>query len=283
VCSLAAAAASSLDTTFFDLTGHLGAASVLATARDAGIDWMWDGSFQRMDLRTVDPASLTGPSSAAHLTDDLGLGRYAITVLDNANGMATLAANGHRSQVHFVREVLQAGTPVYTESLVTTKLGLTDGQFADLDAALGANAAGHFSDQWQTAAKAGEWADTGVPGQNSDVWTVGYTKVLATAVWVGSATGKPLVGARSGAGVDGAEVASPIFQQYLRTVTPSLFPNPTPAMQQFDLEAFTGTLTPPGSVGSASVMGRTIQTGQELTTPAIIGHAIHAGLHFVLP
>ena len=41
----------------------------------------------------------------ASSTPILGIGQYPITVMDHANGMATMAAGGLRAKAHFVQKV----------------------------------------------------------------------------------------------------------------------------------------------------------------------------------
>jgi len=249
-CTLSDAAVASLNIPFFDLTIHLGAANVLETARDAGVDFMWDGDGKRQDLSAA--PSMSPDMVPHHFGNELGIGQYPITVVDHANGMATMAYGGKRSDVHFVMTVKQDGNTVYSEKLGVTKdLHLTPEQVADLDATLVKVSAGHFSDTWQTAAKTGTWewraAD---PDKNSHVWTTGYTKAMATAVWVGTKSGKALHSRQAGYAVYGNNFAGPIFQQYMRDATQALFPHPDASMLHFDGAANTGNLMPNGAVAS---------------------------------
>jgi hypothetical protein len=268
-CTMSQAAIASLSVPFFDITANLGAANVLATARDAGIDDMWDGNYVRRDLRTADTATMV-PN---HFGIDLGIGQYPVTVLDQANAMATMAAKGKRAQAHFVKEVIQKGLPVYSEALVTTDLGVTPGQFADLDATLVQVTAGHFSDTWQCASKTGEW---GIPVGNyvpvRDVWTVGYTNTLATAVWLGTKSGRALDSRQYGlSSIYGNNFVGPIFRAYMADMMKALFPNPTPTQLHFDPATNTGTLNPVGSTtspGSPASAGTTPAPASTTSLPA---------------
>ena len=102
-CSLIEATTASLTIPLYSVAEQVGASAVIDQARAAGIEAMWtagtaEGPGQRYDL--------TGPS-AADLTpepfgSDVALGVYPVTVLDQANAMATFAAGGRRSAAHFV-------------------------------------------------------------------------------------------------------------------------------------------------------------------------------------
>ncbi|MGE5156129.1 MAG: transglycosylase domain-containing protein, partial [Betaproteobacteria bacterium] len=262
VCPLWKAAVNSLNIPFFDLTLHVGAANVLATARDAGIDSMWDAHGKRQDLRTADIAATMVPN---HFDTVLGIGQYPITVQDHANGMATMAAGGKRAEAHFVIKVLQDGKPVYSEKLGIVKdLGLTSGQIGDLDAALkqvstsvpsstgGVN--WNLSNSWDVATKTGTWEwRPNVTDKNAHVWTVGYTKAIAAAVWLGTKSGSylnPKAGQGGSGNVFGNNYAGPIWHQFMTTVASELFPNADNSLRKFDAPGNTGNVMPAGAVAS---------------------------------
>ena len=108
---------------FFALAQTLRPAAVVDMARAAGIDSMWllpaavaeptnesDGQpRQRIDLGS--------PAADSAFGAGVGLGDYPVTVLDQANGMATLAAEGVRAEAHFVRRVSKGSTVVYGEDV----------------------------------------------------------------------------------------------------------------------------------------------------------------------
>ncbi|NLB89119.1 MAG: PBP1A family penicillin-binding protein [Syntrophomonadaceae bacterium] len=55
---------------------------------------------------------------------------------------------------------------------------------------------------------------TGTTTDSKDLWFVGYTKELVTAVWVGNSDGKPVTGYRT----YGGTVAGPIWRDYMNTL-----------------------------------------------------------------
>ncbi len=258
-CTLSDAAVASLNIPFFDLTLHLGAANVLQMARDAGIDYMWapiNGQSVRQDLRNADIPATEVPN---HFGNELGIGQYPITVLDHANGMATVAAGGKRAEAHFVEKVFKNDQPVYSETLATKDLGLTPGQIGDLDATLrkvstSTTLSGWtLPDTWNVASKTGTWEwNEANPDFNAHVWVTGFTTKLAAAVWLGTKSGKylnPSHGADA-ANVFGNNFVGPIWQQFMTNATKAMFPNPDPSWLHFGTPGNTGNLMPVGALAS---------------------------------
>jgi membrane peptidoglycan carboxypeptidase len=258
ICTLSQAAVNSLNVPMFDLTLNIGAANVLETARDAGIDDMWDANGKRIDLRN---ANITGSRDIVpgEFSPELGIGQFAVTVVDHANGMATMAASGKRAEAHFVKAVSQHGQQVYGEKLGITKdLGLTPQQIGDLDDTLRKvstsipKAGWVLPNTWNVASKTGtwEWKPTDAD-KNAHVWVTGYTKAIATAVWLGTTTGtylKPKTGSASN--VFGNNYVGPIWQQFMTNATAAMFPHPAASLLHFEPLANVGNLDPVGSVPS---------------------------------
>jgi membrane peptidoglycan carboxypeptidase len=102
---------------------------------------------------------------------------------------------------------------------------------------------GNFSNDWDAAAKTGTWQYGTSTSQNSHAWTVGYTRALAAAVWVGTKDGGPLLTKSGGTDVFGSSFAGPIWRQFMaaattamnldkskaRFVAPKVTPSPTPS------------------------------------------------------
>lgn len=189
VCNLEEATQAGLLTTFYAVTASVTPAKVLATARDAGIDTMWNDSRQPQVLVGTDPNTLV-PSQFDTI---LGLGQYPVTVLDQANAMATYAAGGLRSTAHFVAEVRHGDEVLYREpsSAPDRSPILSAGQTADLMWATQLSGTGDG-----LAGLPGTWEYNASPSQNSDAWIVGFRPELAMAVWVGArADARPIVDA----------------------------------------------------------------------------------------
>ncbi len=100
------------------------AASVLDFARAAGIRYMRDDSGQVHDLNSTNVTELatTGTNSNTAFNTEIGIGQYGVTVLDHANGVASVAAGGNAAKVHFIREAWRNGSKVYEESSKLTPI-----------------------------------------------------------------------------------------------------------------------------------------------------------------
>ncbi len=171
-----------------------------------------DNDNKRVDLRGIKDLGEVVPSS---FSAELGIGQFAITVMDHANGMATLAAGGKRADAHFVKAVYQNGKPVYSETIKQKGIGLNPQQIDDLNYTLSKVETGRFDSSWDSAGKTGTWQKGTSTSQNSDVWTVGYTKAIASAVWVGTKDGAALKSRQRGYRVFGASFAGPIWRQFM--------------------------------------------------------------------
>ena len=168
--------------------GGTGAAGVVKAARDAGITMMVDNNGN--------PHDLTGITDGTELARDpfdyfVSFGQYPITVLDHANGVATLAAGGLYHKAHFVDQV-EVRNPE-THEWETIRSAKIEGEqrvekpIADaitgVLATIPARSNHHLANNRPAASKTGTWEHP--DGGNRDAWVVGYTPQIATAVWVG--------------------------------------------------------------------------------------------------
>ncbi len=233
-CTLWEATVASLNVTFFDLTERLGPANVIDMASRAGIDSMWtdragEQDPVRVDLRTKTGKELMAVSSGSStglFTTEVGIGQYGVTVLDHANGMATFAAGGKRAQAHFVREVTRRGERVYAESLTQANIGLTEEQVDELTWTLSQVPSAKLSNAWDAAGKTGTWQDASSTTRNAHTWMVGYTRSLATAVWLGTTDGKALITADGKTDVFGSTHPAAIWRQFMTEATAALALDP---------------------------------------------------------
>ena len=235
-CSLLESIVSSLNVPLYDVTVSVGPGRVLDMARNAGIDTMWTDDRTRVDLRAVDANQLV-PSRFDTI---LGIGQYPVTVLDQANAMATFAAGGLRAQAHFVRTVTAAGDVVYAETLPDPDQPrlLNAAQLADLSYALSQSAVGTG-----VALKTGTWEYQQDPNQNAHAWSIGYTSTLATAIWVGNKQEEQPLLNRDGGIVWGSGLPTAILRRVVTDTQAQLGLQPT----AFTAPAFVGNLNPPGS------------------------------------
>jgi membrane peptidoglycan carboxypeptidase len=182
------------------LAARLGSAAIFALARDAGIALISDGQ-KVYDTATIDP-SVVG----AGLAD----GHDLVSVLDQANAMATFAARGVRAQAHFVRAVTQGNQSVYAEpSLQRGADVLSDAELADLAAALASPTVRGFPVQIGVAPLATN------SGDNGDAWSVGWSPKLAAAVWVGNRGQAQPLRDRNGNPVSGSTLPLSILARLL--------------------------------------------------------------------
>jgi membrane peptidoglycan carboxypeptidase len=249
-CTLREATVESLNVPFYSLATKLdetektkknGQDKVLQFARDAGIRYAWntevqDANKQRMDLSANIPV----------MSGEVGFGQYPITVLDHANGVATMAARGARAQSHFVAQVYKGAALVYREPFKPTQIpGFSQQMADDINSALqqvlqvGTGKNLQLAGNRAAAAKTGTWQaeldETGkntVKGQNSNAWMVGFVAPdlskkpqfygLATAVWVGSKVGDSAALKIKGANIFGSTAGGPIWKKFMDAATANM-------------------------------------------------------------
>jgi membrane peptidoglycan carboxypeptidase len=234
-CTLAQMTVQSLNVPFYQLTLELEnkAASVLETARAAGIRTMRDDTGKIWDLSTVKTTEVarTGNNDRTAFDYQIGFGQYGVTVIDHANGVASLAAGGKAAKVHFISEIHQGDNKIYTEAIKVQQMpGYTANMAADQAWTLRQVAS--ESNDWEprntnVAAKTGTWENFNKAGENAHSWTVGYTAPnqgkkyngLAVAVWVGNKGDELPIKTKSGAKMQGATGAGLIFKAFIKKVT----------------------------------------------------------------
>jgi membrane peptidoglycan carboxypeptidase len=196
-------------------------AKVLEMARDAGIEHMWNDDLERQDLGKGRDMNEVVPSQ---FNFELGIGQYPVTVLDHANGVATMAASGVRANAHFVVEVKQGEETVYGETLPGQDAARIMNQQAinDLDYALSKVSTASVSGiGWDTAGKTGTWQFGDSISENAHAWMVGYTKKIAAAVWVGAEKGGAIKMA-NGKNIFGSDLPGPIWKKFMADVTKAI-------------------------------------------------------------
>jgi membrane peptidoglycan carboxypeptidase len=222
----------SLNIPFYALTLDLKnqAASVLEFARAAGIRYMRDDNGKVHDLNAAKATEL----APNYFNTEIGLGQYGVTVLDHANGTASLAAMGNAAKAHFIREAWRDGVKIYTESIKLTQIpGYRQEMAADEAWALQKVSDNNGWDPpgRNVAAKTGTW-ENGQPkfkGENAHSWTVGYTAAkrddknpaknwngLGVAVWVGNKAEEVPIKLKNGKDkMQGSSGAGKIFKAFM--------------------------------------------------------------------
>ena len=190
-CPLKTATIQSYNFPFYWLAQKLGPPKVLDAAHAAGVQYIASPTKvgARIDLSKTDDNGLRD------FGNEVGFGQYAITPLDHANGIATMADDGVYNKAHFVVKVEQRDqrtgkfVPYHNEK-VNGKPVFDKNVVAALDNVLQEIPA-HNNKTLQggrpAIAKTGTWEfKDGQTGENGDAWTVGATRQIAAAVWVGN-------------------------------------------------------------------------------------------------
>jgi membrane peptidoglycan carboxypeptidase len=192
-CPLETATVESYNFPFYWLANKIGAPKVLDAAHAAGVQYIANPNKigQRVDLSTTDAASL----KEINFGDEVGFGQYAITPLDHANGIATLANDGMYNKAHFVvkvekRDQKTGKFTAYHNEQIKTKPVFDKNVVAAIDNVL-EKIPGHNNRSLKggrdAIAKTGTWEyKDGKSGENGDAWTIGATRQVAAAVWVGN-------------------------------------------------------------------------------------------------
>ncbi|MGE5830692.1 MAG: transglycosylase domain-containing protein [Micromonosporaceae bacterium] len=237
-CNLVDATVAGLDTVYFGLTETVGAAAVLEMARAAGVNDMWAFETDNQKVR-IDLAGLGNVADVVPLkfANEIGLGQYPVTVLDQANSMATFSAGGLRAQAHFVREVRRKATVVYSERLPAAgdPRVLSQAALDDLTYVLSQTSAGKLSGR-SSASRIGTWLLGSSTTETAHAWIVGYTGNLAMAVWVGNKADEKALRNKAGQLVLGSGLPATIYRAFM-----------TAAHTQLNLKKV--TFAPPRYVG----------------------------------
>ena len=243
-CSLLQSTISSLNVPYYALTLSVTPTKVLETARDMGIDYMWNDGRERQDLRQTDIKTVV----PTQFDTILGIGQYPITVLDHANGVATVASAGLRAQAHFVQKVMKGDNVVYGETLPPPdqQRVLTPQQSNDLTFALSQVSSAKVNIGWDTAGKTGTWEYQPQPGENGHAWMVGFSRKIAAAVWVGNHGDEAPIRDKSNARIYGSGLPSTIWQSFMTNATKAM--NEPKVNTKFNAPNYLGDTMPPGAV-----------------------------------
>jgi membrane peptidoglycan carboxypeptidase len=188
-CPLDVATVESYNFPFYHLAAELGSDKVAEAAHKAGINFI-SGQEGRIDLNKVTDKD----KLKAELGNEIGYGQYAITPLDHANGVATLANKGVSYKAHFVRSVQKRDNATgkfkaYKAEKVQKKQAFDENVVAAIDHVLqkipGANDKS-LKNGYDAIGKSGTWEyKNGEDGANGDAWFVGGTPHVAASVWIG--------------------------------------------------------------------------------------------------
>ncbi|MGX7677211.1 transglycosylase domain-containing protein [Plantactinospora sp. DSM 117369] len=220
-CTLKESTIRSYNVPFYHVTEKIGADKVLSMARQAGVRTMWETKENPPkwhDLTKEKPEELA-PDPFFNV---VAYGQYPITVLDHANGLATLANGGVYNKAHFIELIEQQDK----ETGQWKKIG---GAKADPKQRIRKDVADEVTsvlknipkenngniEGREEAGKTGTW-EYAKTEFNAHAWMVGYTPQIATAVWVGSKDpDKPEIKTKGGANIGGSGLPADIWQKYM--------------------------------------------------------------------
>jgi membrane peptidoglycan carboxypeptidase len=223
-CTLEEATIKSYNVPFYHVSEKIGPDKIVDMAKAAGVSTMWttsDNPPKPIDL-TKAKGEDVAPSPFFHV---VAYGQYPITVLDHANGLATLANDGKYNKAHFVKKIEQQDTDTGKWKLVGgEKLDKAGGK-QRIRPEVAKEVTGvlkqipepnhrSLDDGREAAGKTGTWEYDSK--HNAHAWMVGYTPQLATAVWIGSRDSKkPTIIDKDGSDIGGSKLPGAIWQRYM--------------------------------------------------------------------
>jgi membrane peptidoglycan carboxypeptidase len=181
-------------------------------ARAAGITTMWaavDGKAEAVALNRAG-----GELFPKYFNTEIGLGQYPTTLVDDANAMATFAADGRRAGAHIVAQVTYGSRTTYRAE-DQSEAAIDEGIAHNVAWALAQQPAGRLADGRQTSLAVGEWAYGGDSLKTANATAAGFAPQIALAVWVGNKGNEQPLTDRSGAAVTGASLPAAVYRQFL--------------------------------------------------------------------
>ena len=185
-CSIAEALKQSLNTSFIRLTQSLkgGPQDVADMAHRLGVAEELPGVGKTLQEANGKPA------------EGITLGMYQSSPLDMATALATLTNGGTYHRPHFVEKVENSNGDVLLDNtnddgdrVVSEEVA--NGVIQAMQPIAAYSNGNTLAGGRPSAAKSGT-AQLGDTGENKDAWMIGSTPQLSTAVWVGTAEGKPI-------------------------------------------------------------------------------------------
>ncbi|NEQ39818.1 MAG: penicillin-binding protein 1A [Okeania sp. SIO3I5] len=158
--------------------------------------------------KVIEVCRILGIKSPMEPVISLPLGSVDLTPLEMAGAYATFANNGWHSDTTFIVQVTDTSGNVLLDNTPKPKLVLNQWAVASLNSVL----VGVIERGTATRAKMSRQAagKTGTTSSERDVWFVGYTPQLATAVWVGNDDYRPL-----NYGATGGTTVAPIWRDFM--------------------------------------------------------------------
>jgi membrane peptidoglycan carboxypeptidase len=234
-CTLERSTISSYNVPFYWIAKGLGPAKVVEAARDAGIRTMWADNNEVVDLTKTSPED----AAPSRFDKQVGYGQYRVTVLDHANGLATITNRGVYNKAHFVETVEHKDSTgkwvrINGEQLKPKQV-FEPNQMDALNGVLQkipASIDKRLADGRPATGKTGTWQFRTSTADNAHAWMLGATPQMATAVWVGDADGNAPIRKADGSPMGGRDTPASIWEHYMNAANEALhldkkdFPEP---------------------------------------------------------
>ncbi|WP_426511949.1 transglycosylase domain-containing protein [Dactylosporangium sp. McL0621] len=211
-CTLLDAQRDGLRVPLFGVAEKTGPAAVLDMARAAGVGTMWSAVDGKAEAVALDrPGNELFPK---WFGPEMAFGQYPMTLTDQANVMATFAADGRRARPHLIASVTQGSRTTY-RAPETADTGVDQAIARNVAWALTQQPAGRLADGRQTSLAVGDWPLGGDLNRPAHATAAGFAPQVAAAVWVGNkAEERPLID-RAGAPVTGATLPATVYRQFM--------------------------------------------------------------------
>ncbi len=158
--------------------------------------------------KVIETCRTLGIKSPMEPVTSLPLGAIGVTPLEMAGSYATFASNGWHSDTTIIVRVTDTTGNVLLDNTPRPKLILDPWATASLTSVLQGVINGGTGKSAQIGRPAA--GKTGTTSSERDVWFVGYTPQLSTAVWIGNDNNRPL-----GGGATGGGFAAPIWRNFM--------------------------------------------------------------------
>lgn len=209
--SLASAIPASDNTVFAQLAADIGPDTIKRAARDMGVTSHLDGFY----------------------AESIGGLRYGVSPLEMANAFATVASGGWRNTATALKKVIHPDGRVDIIRPRRRKM-FTDGMTAEVLAPMKQVLISGTAAGLGIGCPAG--GKTGTTSNNTDVWFVGTTPRLSTAVWVGYPDDTRTLGSST----FGATIPAPIWRQFMSAAKGDFCGDWPAPREPFEGSSFTG-------------------------------------------
>jgi membrane peptidoglycan carboxypeptidase len=184
----------SINTAYFELGLEVGPDKVRELAHRAGVS---------------ESAPLRGAEGETN--GGISLGAYEVSVVDQAVGFATFAAEGMTAEPYMIDRVLRGEDELFV-SAPKVQRAFEEDIAADATVAMQAVVQRGTGTKAKLAGGRPAAGKTGTSSENRDAWFVGYTPQLSTAVWLGYGDNRTIK--IDGVEVTGGGFSSAIWKAY---------------------------------------------------------------------